>query len=134
MVLINNFVIFLIKIHLTMKSIVYILLVLGFSTTLSAQDQPKVGDELVIEKTNTQSYKYLKFPKLHTLTKRGKVANYKSVYGNNVIIDEVITKADGSTYVVLKKKDGTKFFGYLTKVKANYSKSIDAGELSKVQP
>ena len=92
-----------------MKNIFYLLLVLGFSMTLSAQDQPKVGDELVIEKTSTQSYRYLKFPKLNILTKRGKVANYKSVYRNIVVIDEVITKANGSTYVILKKKDAIHF-------------------------
>ncbi|EDP70156.1 hypothetical protein FBALC1_11502 [Flavobacteriales bacterium ALC-1] len=116
-----------------MKNIFYVLLLLGFSMTISAQDQPKVGDELVIEKTSAQRYTYIKFPKLNILSKRGKVANYKSVYKNSVVIDEIVTKENEPTYVILKKKDGTKFFGYLAKVKANYAEAIHAGELSKVQ-
>ena len=39
----------------------------------------------------------------------------------------------GGPDIILKKKDGTKFFGYLSKVKANYSKSIASGELSIVK-
>jgi hypothetical protein len=111
-----------------MKKLVFTLLFLGLCFSTNAQDLPKVGDELIINETAT--YIYVKFPKLNILTKRGKVANYKSVYGNTVVVDEVITKANGSTYVILKKKDGTKFFGYLSKVKAHYSKSIEAGEIA----
>lgn len=113
-----------------MKNLVFTLLFSVLCYTVSAQDQPKIGDELIIEAPHNQTYNYIKFPKLNILIKRGKLGNYKSVYGNNVVIDEVITKGDGSTYVILKKKDGTKFFNYLTKVKANYFKSIDSGELS----
>ena len=64
------------------------------------------------------------------MIKRGKVGNYKSVYGETVVVDDVITKDDGSTYVILKKKDGSKFFGIKTSVKANYDKAIKAGELA----
>jgi hypothetical protein len=114
-----------------MKKLFFGLLFLGLCFTMSAQSQPEVGDELIVKESS--AYNYVKFPKLNVLTKRGKVANYKSVYGNTVLVDEVITKDDGSTYVILKKKDGSKFFGYLTKVKANYSKSIDAGELASAK-
>ena len=114
-----------------MKKLFFALLFLGLYFTMNAQNQPKVGDELIIKAS--QSYNYVKFPKLNVLTKRGKVANYKSVYGSKVVIDEVITKGDGSIYVILKKKDGSKFFGLKTTVKANYFKSIDAGELTFVK-
>jgi hypothetical protein len=114
-----------------MKKLFFGLLFLGLCFTMSAQSQPEVGDELIIKESS--AYNYVKFPKLNILTKRGKIANYKSVYGNNVLVDEVITKDDGSTYVILKKKDGSKFFGYLAKIKANYTKAIEAKEIAKVK-
>jgi len=114
-----------------MKKLFFSLLFLGFCFTATAQSTPNVGDELVIKEATT--YNHVKFPKLNILTKRGKVANYKSVSGNTVVIDEVITKDDGTTYVILKKKDGTKFFGYKRTVKANYTKAIDTGELAIVK-
>ncbi|WP_045473746.1 hypothetical protein [Winogradskyella sp. PG-2] len=85
-----------------MKKSFFTLLFLGFYFLSFSQSEPKVGDQLVINKSST--YNYVKFPKLNILTKRGKVANYKSVYGNLVVVDEVITTTDGSTYMILKKK------------------------------
>ena len=114
-----------------MKKLFFTLLFLGFYFIALGQNEPKVGDVLIIESPSSHAYNYIKFPKLNTLAKRGKVANYKSVKGNVVVIDEIIEGKDGKTHVVLKKKDGTKFFGYLSKVKANYEKSIASGEISK---
>mgnify|MGYP006181853375 CR=1 FL=1 len=112
-----------------MKKILFILLFFGYTILASAQNTPKVGDLFVINKPYGQNYTHVKFPRLNILTKRGKVANYKSVYGNRVTVDDVITKADGSIYVMLKKKDGTKFFGYLNTVKAHYAKALEAKEI-----
>ena len=112
-----------------MKKLFFILLFFGFTISMTAQDVPKVGDALVVNTPASLTYRYVKFPKLNTLTKRGKVANYKSVYGNEVTVSEVMTEDDGSVYVILKKKDGSKYFGYLSSVKANYTKAIEAKEL-----
>ncbi|WP_299124578.1 hypothetical protein [uncultured Winogradskyella sp.] len=113
-----------------MKKIFLTLLFFGFCFMLSAQTTPKVGDELVVKEPTAQNYRYIKFPKLNILVKRGKIANYKSVYNATVVVDDVMTKADGSTYVTLKKKDGSKFFGLKSTVKANYNKAIESKELS----
>lgn len=116
-----------------MKKLLFTLLFFGIYFISSAQNQPNVGDELMIKAPNGQTYNHIKFPKPNILIKRGKVGNYKSIYDNTVVIDEVLTKDDGTAYVILKKKDGTKFFGFLSKVKANYAKAIGAKEL-KVLP
>lgn len=113
-----------------MKKLFLALLFLGLCFTSHAQSEPKVGDELIIKAPKASTYNYIKFPKPNILIKRGKVTSYKSVYENSVVIDDVITKDDGSTYVILKKKDGSKFLGLKTMVKANYTKAIAAGELS----
>lgn len=112
-----------------MKNLFFTLFFFGFCFLATAQSQPNIGDELVIKEPTSITYKYVKFPRLNILAKRGKVANYKSVYGNTVVVKEVMTKDDGTTLVVLEKKDGSKFFGYLKSVKANYAKSIESGEI-----
>lgn len=52
------------------------------------------------------------------------------MYGDTVVIKEVFTNDDGTVYVILKKKDGSKFFSYLSKVKANYAKALEAKEMA----
>ncbi len=116
-----------------MKKLILLLLFFGYFSMASGQNQPKVGDQLTIQQPSAQLYKHIDFPRPNILVKRGKLPNYKSVYGNTVIIEEVLTKDDGTVDVILKKKDSSKFFGLLSKVKANYFKSIDVGELSLVK-
>lgn len=113
-----------------MKKLLFTILFAGFFSISFAQETPKVGDVLEINEPYAQTFNHIFFPKANILKKRGTISGYKSVYGNNVVVSEVKAKKEGTTYVILKKKDGTKFFGYLTEVKANYTKSIEAGELS----
>ena len=109
-----------------MKKLIFTILCFGFYFLAPAQNAPQIGDELIINATETNAYNHIKFPKPNILIKRGVVTRYKSVSNETVVISDVITKKDGSSYVVLKKKDGTKFFGFLSKVKANYNKAIEA--------
>ncbi|NRD22699.1 hypothetical protein HNV10_05575 [Winogradskyella litoriviva] len=113
-----------------MKKLLFTLLFFGLCFSAQASNDPKVGDELIIKAPVTQSYHYIKFPKPNILIKRGTVTGYKSVRNNTVIVSAVTTNDDGSIEVELTKKDGTKFFGFLSKVKANYTKAIDANELA----
>ena len=120
------------------KMLLLLLLVTGytFANDLNIVDfdnnEPKVGDILIINATSNTKYNHISFPKLNTIVKRGGLTNYKTVHGQKVIIKKVIDNKNGSTTVVLESKDKTKFFGFLKSVKANYHKSLDSGELSKV--
>ncbi|WP_460218615.1 hypothetical protein [Psychroserpens sp. MEBiC05023] len=113
-----------------MKTLFFTILFLGFSIISYGQNQPKVGDVLEINKPYAQTFNHIKFPKVNMLIKKGKVPNYNSVYGTKVVISNIKTKGDGTTYVILKKQDDSKFFGYLTEVKAHYTNAIESGELS----
>lgn len=113
-----------------MKKLFFTLVFLGLCISTHAQDQPKIGDILEINQPYGQQYQYVKLPKPNILKKRGVVDNYKSVYGNKVVVEDIKTKKNGTTYIILKKEDGSKFFGFLSTIKASYEKSIDAGELS----
>ena len=103
-----------------------------FTMALSAQDTPVIGDQLIVNSPTGQKYNHVKFPKLNFLVKKGKIANYKSVQGSEVVVSDIKTCNKGTKYVVLEKKDGSKFFGYLKTVKANYDASINSGELSVI--
>ncbi|MDO6595601.1 hypothetical protein Q4512_01670 [Oceanihabitans sp. 2_MG-2023] len=98
-----------------------------------ANNQPKVGDTLIVKAPSGKFYNHISFPQLNILVKRGKLASYSSVIHNKVLVDEVITKDNNKTYVVLKKENGTKFFGFLTSVKASYEAAIASGELVKTE-
>ena len=112
-----------------MKNLFLVTLFFGCFSLAFGQNEPKVGDELTIKAPSSQLYNHIDFPRLNILVKRGSLPNYKSVYGNDVVVDEVKTKKDGTVYVVLKKKDGSNFFGFLPKVKANYAKALESNEM-----
>lgn len=115
-----------------MKRLVFIILLLfvQYASNAQTENEPKVGDELVVNKPQGERYNHISFPQLNIIAKRGKIANYKSVYGNHVIIKDVIKKDNGDVLVILKKKNGGKFFNFLKHVEANYKKALDTGELS----
>ena len=113
-----------------MKNLLLVTLFFGCFNLIFAQNQPNVGDALTIKEPSSQMYNHIDFPRLNILVKRGSLPNYKSVYNNMVVVDEVISNDDGTVDVILKKKDGSKFFGFLTKVKADYAKAIEAKEIA----
>ncbi|WP_458627129.1 hypothetical protein [Winogradskyella sp. PC D3.3] len=112
-----------------MKNVIFTILCFAFVLTASASNNPKVGDILTIKTQSVQGFNHIDFPKANILIKRGVVTAYKSVNNETVVIDKVETTDNGSTTIILKKKDGSKFFGFLNNVKANYVKAINSGEL-----
>ncbi|WP_178984876.1 hypothetical protein [Winogradskyella helgolandensis] len=112
-----------------MKKLLFTLLCFTFFLSASAHNEPKVGDILTVKTPSAEGFNHIDFPKANTLIKRGVVTGYKSVDNKTVVIDKVDTKDNGSTTVIIKKKDGSKFFGLLNKVKADYAKAIETGEL-----
>lgn len=123
-----------------MKKICFslILFVVGFTFASNSnvieikQNDPKVGDVLIINSPSGNTYKHIDFPRLNIIAKRGGIGNYKSVNGNHVIIKEVINNENGTTKLVIERKDKIKFFGFLKQVEANYTESLANGEISKI--
>ncbi|QXP60828.1 hypothetical protein [Olleya sp. HaHaR_3_96] len=116
-----------------MKKLVLTLAFICICVVAFAQNQPTVGDALVVQTPSGESYNHIDFPRLNILVKRGKLASYSPVIDNTVIVEEVITK-DNATYVIIKKKDGTKFFGFQASAEVNYEKALASGELTVVTP
>lgn len=122
-----------------MKKLVYLLLLacsVSFASTQVNTDynnnDPEVGDILKISTPKNLSFKHIDFPRLNFIAKRGGLPSYKSVYEELVVVKKV-TDNNGDTIVTLERKDGKKFFGYLKHVTANYTQSIDTGELVRIK-
>lgn len=120
-----------------MKNILFSMLFLAgtsvFATNetinVNNQNYPEVGDVLIIGESNTYKYGHIDFPRLNMIVKRGGIASYKTVTGNEVIIKAVEEKPDGTTEVTLERRNGKKFFRHLKSVKADFGKAIESGEL-----
>ena len=54
----------------------------------------------------------------------------RSRRGAEVVVESINKKADNTIEVILKRKDGKKFFNYLPTVSANLEKAIEKGELT----
>ena len=112
-------------------SILTITLLFGFQTQAQTPVQKfvEVGTILTITQPSAQKFKHIHFPKENFIIKRGGIANYKSVYGNRVLVTAIEKKSDGSQEVVLQRVDGRKFFNSHASVKADIDKALKTGEL-----
>ncbi|TDN83080.1 hypothetical protein DET49_12250 [Salegentibacter sp. 24] len=115
-----------------MKNILIIPIMLIFTFQMEAQSQTqsvKVGDVLVINQPENQSFESLKLPRANFIIKKGGIANYKSLIGNRVKVTEIQTNAAGGVEVVLKREDGRKFFRTHTVISAKIDEALENGEL-----
>lgn len=91
--------------------------------------EPQKGAVYTIDTPANNNFQSINFPRLSTLLKRGVPANYKSVDNIQVIVTEVKATKNGKNQVVLKRKDGKKFFRFYNSVTADFNKAIEKGEL-----
>ncbi|MEO1012289.1 MAG: hypothetical protein AAFX53_13355 [Bacteroidota bacterium] len=101
------------------------------SNAQSDSDLVQVGDVLTIGTAENGNFNHIDFPRKNLIIKRGGIANMKSVYGNVVVVTDVKSMNDGNTEVVLKRKDGRKFFRHLASVKADLENALADGELKQ---
>ena len=112
-----------------------ILFMLCFSNPVVAQhtEDIEVGDLLRIEPSENYQYSHVQFPRPNFIIKRGGVANYKKLDGTLVEITEVNQVENGNTIIKIKRKDGKKFFGSFSVLKANYDQALASQEISQVK-
>ena len=91
--------------------------------------QVKVGDVFEIGTPESNTYKYIDFPRANFIIKRGGIANYKRVQGEEVVVTDVKEKKDGTTQIKIKRKDGGRFFGSHSVVAADFHDALASGEL-----
>ncbi|WP_445733784.1 hypothetical protein [Mariniflexile sp.] len=87
------------------------------------------GDVIEIGHPSTSTYKHIKFPRANFIIKRGGIANYKSVQGDEVIVTDVKTTKNGITKVDVKHKDGKRFFNTVSTVTINFEDALATNEI-----
>lgn len=117
-----------------MKNFRNLLLAGAFLTSsliYSQESDLSKGDVLKIASPSAYSYNHINFPKANFIIKKGRIADYKALQGVEVIVDEV-TERNGDLVVLLKRKDGKKFFGLQRTVTANFDGAVKAGEITRI--
>lgn len=112
------------------KLIILLVAVLG-SLSLQAQEI-NVGDVYEIGKPENASYSHINFPRPNFIIKKGGIANYKMVEGNQVVVTSVKEKKDGTMVAKIKRKDGRKFFNSHYSVTVDIDEALKSGELQSI--
>ncbi len=94
-------------------------------------NNPEVGDRLLIQSPENTTYKAVNMPKLNFVVKKGGVANYKSVQNTLVEVVKISKNKKGESVVTLQRVDGAKILGLKKSVSANYDQALQLGELKK---
>ena len=89
----------------------------------------EVGDIFEIGKPETSKYKHIDFPRANFIMKRGGIANYKSVLGEEVVVTSIKERKDGTVQVKFKRNDGGRFFGSHKFIAADVKGALESGEL-----
>ncbi|MRI00001.1 hypothetical protein GH721_05570 [Kriegella sp. EG-1] len=98
-------------------------------STVDQQSTIEIGDTYKIGNPENNKYKHINFPRANFIIKRGGIANFNAIPGNLVEITAVKEKADGTTEVKLKRKDGKRFFGSHKVIEADIYAAVNSGEL-----
>lgn len=115
-----------------MKTYIVSFILAVCSLSLSAQSQDtnvEIGTIFKIGKPQLNTYKHIHFPKPNIIIKRGGIANYKSVKGRMVVVTAIEENSLGATIVKFKRKDGGRFFGSHSVIKADLKGALQSGEL-----
>jgi hypothetical protein len=94
-------------------------------------NNPEVGDRLLIQSPENTMYTAVNMPKLNFVVKKGGVANYKSVQNTLVEVVKISQNKKGENIVTLQRVDGAKILGLKKSVSANYDQALQLGELKK---
>lgn len=108
-------------------------LLLMFSYSGNAQvpnNNIEVGETLTIQSSQNYQYSFIDFPKPNFIIKKGGIANYGKLKGTEVVVTEIKNKGT-ENIIVLKRKDGKKFFGSFPSVTANLEKALRSRELTR---
>ncbi|WP_405200046.1 hypothetical protein [Christiangramia sp. LLG6405-1] len=94
-------------------------------------NNPEVGDRLLIQSPENTTYTAVNMPKLNFVVKKGGMPNYKSVQNTLVEVVKISQNKKGENIVTLQRVDGAKILGLKKSVSANYDQALQIGELKK---
>ncbi len=75
-------------------------------------------------------YEHIKFPKANFIMKRGRIVDYKTILGKEVVVTKVKTTKNSITKIIVKQKDSKRFFNSLPSVTIDLEKALVANEIN----
>lgn len=113
--------------------ILMFLAVLGISNAQTTSPMVAEGEIVLLGEPSSSDYNHIDFPRKNIIIKRGAIADFSNLVGKKIIVEKVTQKENGITEVVLKRKDGLKFFRFYPRVKADFDQAISSGELKRTK-
>ncbi|QYA26811.1 hypothetical protein G3I01_15350 [Gramella sp. MT6] len=104
-------------------------LIMSSQVNAQSENNVEIGDVLKIGKADNYQYTHVDFPKPNFIIKKGGIANYDQLSGTLVEVTKIRNNDKGQTTIILKRRDGKKFFGSFSEIKADYQKAIASAEL-----
>lgn len=114
-----------------MKTTLLFVISMAMMFTLNAQEYEGTierGNELILGTVSALGFQHIDFPRKNLIIKLGAVADFKALEGEKVVVDEVFSQ-NGEIKVVIKRKNGRKFFRFWPSVTASLEKALKEGEL-----
>lgn len=115
-------------------STICLLIILFVSNKMIAQKstEARIGETFKIAQMDESRFSHLNLPRANFIIKEGGIADYSKLAGTQVTVTEVRTNSRNETKVILKRKDGKKFFGSFPEIKADYKKALSSGQLRSI--
>jgi len=112
--------------------------VLVFFITILSYSQSSIsdfnsGDVFLIGNANHNNYKHINFPKTNFIIKKGGIANYKNIIGEEVVLTSIKEKNNGKLVATIKLVGPRKFFNSHTYVTVDIDEAIKNKELLTVE-
>lgn len=111
--------------------ILMFLSVLGISNAQTTSPMVTEGEVLTLGEPSSARYRHIDFPRKNIIIKRGAIANFSNLVGKKLIVEKVVQKENGTTKIVLKRKDGLKFFRFYPTIEANFEQALAKNELKR---
>lgn len=115
-----------------MRKVVILVVSILMTTQLIGQENMtgiEKGDVMKLGPVSAAGYQHIDFPRKNIIIKRGAIANFNSLVGEKVIVQNMEKDRSGTYIATLTRKDGLNFFRFFPEVKANISKALESGEL-----
>ena len=103
---------------------------LGLASAYSQSATPREGEELLLKLPESGSFEYLDVPRNNFIMKQGGIVDIEHLDNTIVVVDQVRETRQG-TQLVLKRKDGSRFFKSHRYLTASWP---EVGESSELLP
>ncbi|TNF75091.1 MAG: hypothetical protein EP302_02285 [Bacteroidetes bacterium] len=104
------------------------ILALGTVSAYSQTTPPQEGEELVLKLPESGSFEYLDVPRNNFIMKQGGIVDIDQLDNTTVVVDQVRETRKG-TQLVLKRKDGNRFFKSHRYLTASWPEIAESNEL-----